>query len=33
MIPWDHPNPQPNGISISSAVFAQTNVECPYTLQ
>jgi len=25
MIPWDHPNPQPNGISISSAVFAQTN--------
>jgi len=23
----------PNGIPISSAVFAQTTVECPYTLQ
>jgi len=23
----------PNGIPIGSAVFAQTTVECPYTLQ
>jgi len=24
---------RPNGISIGSAVFPQTTVECPYTLQ
>jgi len=22
MVPWAHPSPQPNGISIDSAVFA-----------
>ena len=30
MIPWAH---NPNGILISSAVFAQTTAGCPYTLQ
>jgi len=29
--PIQHHNP--NGIPIGSAVFAQTTVECPYTLQ
>jgi len=29
-LPWVH---NPNGISISSAVFAQLSTECPYTLQ
>jgi len=33
MIPWAHPSPQPNGISIVSAVFVQTTAECIYTLQ
>jgi len=37
MIPTAHPSQQPwhnpNGILIGSAVFAQTTVECPYTLQ
>jgi len=28
---WAHKNP--NGISISSAIFAQITTECPYTLQ
>jgi len=32
-IPTAHPSPQPNGISICSAVFAQMTAECPYTLQ
>jgi len=25
--------PKPNGISVGSAVFAQLNADCPYTLQ
>jgi len=34
MIPTAHLSPQPNnGIPIGSAVFAQTTVDCPYTLQ
>ena len=34
MIPTAHPRPQiKNGIPIGSAVFAQTTVECLYTLQ
>jgi len=33
VLPSAHPNPQPNGKSIDSAVFAQMTAECPYTLQ
>jgi len=33
MISTAYPSPHPNGIPIGSAVFAQTTVECPYTLQ
>ena len=29
IIPLVHPNQQPNGLSIGSAVFAQMTVECP----
>ena len=31
--PKGHSPPQPNCISIGSAVFAQMTAECPYTLQ
>ena len=33
MITWASPSPQPYGITIGSAVFAQMTAECPYTLQ
>ena len=33
MIPTAHPSPNPNDISIDSAVFVQMTAECPYTLQ
>ena len=33
MVLWTHLSPQPNGISIGSAVFAQLTAERPYTLQ
>jgi len=32
-IPWAMRTQNPNGTSISSAVFAQMTVKCPYTLQ
>ena len=33
MLPWAHPIPDPNGILIGSAVFAQITAEYRYTLQ
>jgi len=33
VLPSAHPTPQPNGISIGSAVSAQLMAESPYTLQ
>jgi len=33
MLPWAVLSPNPNGITIGSAAFAQVTAECPYTLQ
>jgi len=33
MVPWTRPSPQPNGISIGSAIFAKLTAEGHYTLQ